>query len=63
MRRFYNLLFTWGAVGYAVGFCVCLFGSWYWVGHFDIAHLAIAFCWPLLLPLLVLGPLYQRYYG
>ena len=63
VRSFYDLLFRWGAVVYAVGFFVCLFGSWYWAGYFDIAHVAIALFWPLLLILFVLGALYQRYYG
>ena len=57
MRRFYYLLFTWGAIVYGAGFCVCLIGSWYWAGRFDISHLAIATGWPGILVLVVIGAL------
>ena len=62
MRRFYDLLFAWGAIVYGAGFFACFFGSWYWAGHFEIAHLGIAIGWPLLLNLFVLGFLLTRFY-
>lgn len=62
MGRFYNLLFAWGAIAYAIGFFAVLFGSWYWAGAFDIAHLAIALSWPAILILFILGVLLQRYF-
>ena len=61
-KRFYDLLFTWGAVVYGTGFLVCLIGNWYWAGAFDISHLVIAVLWPIIFVLFALGMLSQRYF-